>query len=136
MPPHRASTINNHDSVADSHQETSQDQGSEDHVEHRGRIRMNGESFAESRPISADLDSTDELIVKMKDAGYNNAKIAMKLRDEGRVSYDKKTVGSRYLRIKNAIADREEQRLDAELTDWHEGEVRYFVYALVPVYGV
>jgi hypothetical protein len=86
---------------------------------------MNGDVFAEQRPITADIDSTDELIINMKDGGCSNEQISDKLKADGRVHYDKKTVGSRYLRIKAAIAERAEQRLDEELTDWHEGEVRY-----------
>jgi hypothetical protein len=84
---------------------------------------MNGECFAEGRPISADMDSTDELIVTMKEQGYSNEKVVAKLQEQGRIKYDKKTVGTRYIRIKTAIAQRVEQQLDDELTDWHEGEV-------------
>jgi hypothetical protein len=88
-----------------------------------GRVRRDGDRIAESRAITADLDSTDELIVSMKNQGYSNEKVVERLQEQGRINYDKKTVGSRYLRLKNAIAEREEQRLDDELTDWHEGEV-------------
>lgn len=86
---------------------------------------MSGDAFAEQRPITADLDSTDEMIISMKDGGYSNEQICAALVKDGRVHYDKKTVGSRYLRIKSAVAEREEARLDDELTDWHEGEVRF-----------
>jgi hypothetical protein len=86
------------------------------------RIRANGQSFATQRPISADLDSTDELIVNLKEQGYSNEAVCKQLAREGRINYDKKTVGSRYLRLKNAIFEREEKRLEGELTDWHDGE--------------
>lgn len=68
------------------------------------------------------MDSTDELIVSLKEKGYSNDAVCAQLVREGRINYDKKTVGSRYLRLKNAILDREEERLDGELTDWHDGE--------------
>ncbi|QDS75375.1 hypothetical protein FKW77_002502 [Venturia effusa] len=86
------------------------------------RVRANGQSFALQRPITADLDSTDELIVSLKEKGYSNDAVSAQLVREGRINYDKKTVGSRYLRLKNAILEREEERLDGELTDWHDGE--------------
>lgn len=86
------------------------------------RVRANGQTFALQRPITADLDSTDELIVSLKEKGYSNDAVCAQLVREGRINYDKKTVGSRYLRLKNAILDREEARLDGELTDWHDGE--------------
>lgn len=86
------------------------------------RVRANGQSFAIQRPITADLDSTDELIVSLKEKGYSNDAVCAQLAREGRINYDKKTVGSRYLRLKNAILEREEERLDGELTDWHDGE--------------
>jgi hypothetical protein len=133
MPPHQASNSDPYDGMIDSQRERIPGQDSNGKMKHRRRIRRNGESFAECRPISADLDSTDELIVKMKDAGYSNDEVVAKLRDEGRINYDKKTVGTRYLRIKNAIADREEQRLDDELTDWHEGEVSYVISKSRPI---
>ncbi|TLD37538.1 hypothetical protein E2P81_ATG04350 [Venturia nashicola] len=90
--------------------------------ESSNRVRANGQSFALQRPITADLDSTDELIVSLKEKGYSNDAVCAQLVREGRINYDKKTVGSRYLRLKNAILEREEERLDGELTDWHDGE--------------
>ncbi|KAF2431222.1 hypothetical protein EJ08DRAFT_678518 [Tothia fuscella] len=97
----------------------SQSQGSE---QGHKRTRKSGDPMAEQRTISADLDSTDEMIVNMKDGGYSNEQVSQALVKDGRIHYDKKTVGSRYLRLKSAIAERTEQRLDDELTDWHEGE--------------
>jgi hypothetical protein len=111
------------DSVPDVQQDTTPDQDFEGEVERRGRMRLNGKSFVEGRPISADLDSTDELIVNMKEQGCSNEKIVLKLQEQGRVNYDKKTVGTRYIRIRAAITQRLDQQLDDELTDWHEGEV-------------
>ena len=41
----------------------------------------------------------DELIVSLKEKGYSNDSVCAQLVREGRINYDKKTVGSRYLRL-------------------------------------
>jgi hypothetical protein len=87
------------------------------------RIRRDGASFVKGRPITADLDPTDSMIVNLKKAKYTNEYIAEELRKNGLVPYDGKTVGSRYIRIMRKIEEREAQRLEDELTDWEEGEV-------------
>lgn len=95
----------------------------DDDEENGGRLRRNGKFFVTQRKITADLDPTDEMIVRMKDNNFTNEAVAEALKRNGLVAYDKKTVGSRYIRLKRVLAERETQRLDDELTDWHDGEV-------------
>jgi len=76
------------------------------------------------RKITAELDSEDELIMTLKEHGYSDQQVVDELRRQGRTKYDRKTINSRTVRIKRAIAARQDELLEEELTDWHEGEVR------------
>jgi hypothetical protein len=87
------------------------------------RTRADGQTFVKQRKITADLDMTDQMIVNLKNANHPNEYIANELRKHGLVPYDKKTVGSRFNRLQKKITEREAQRLEDGLTDWHEGEV-------------
>lgn len=69
------------------------------------------------------MDSDDEVIVKMKAEKYTDKQIAARLREEGRVNYHFKTISSRWVRIKHALEKKQDQDLDDQLTDWHEGDV-------------
>ena len=76
-----------------------------------------------AKNISADLDSDDEIIVRMKNAKYKEKDIAQRLRDEGRTNYNAKTIGTRYARIQKKLQEKQDADLDDELTDWHDGDV-------------
>lgn len=69
------------------------------------------------------MDSDDELIVKMKEEKFTDKQIAARLREEGRVNYHYKTIGSRWARIKRSLEKKNDEDLDDQLTDWHEGDV-------------
>lgn len=60
----------------------------------------------------------------MKEAKYLEKDIAQRLIDEGRINYNPKTIGTRWSRIRRAMQERQDKLLDAELTDWHDGDVR------------
>ena len=51
---------------------------------------------------------------------------ARKLAEEGRIRYVGRTVGSRWLRIRKALEAKEEEILEDEMSDWHDGEVCSF----------
>lgn len=85
-------------------------------------IRVPGGRAAVPRRIHADYDSEDEIIVTMKQQGYSNEAVQKRLIEEGMTKYDVKTIPSRWLRIRKALQYEEEERLDDELTDWHDGE--------------
>lgn len=86
--------------------------------------RVRGGRAALPKPVTADLDSEDEIILRMKEDGFTDQQVVNKLKEENRVRYDRKTIGSRFLRIQAALAAKQDERLEAEETDWHEGEVR------------
>ncbi|RMZ83918.1 hypothetical protein DV737_g1504, partial [Chaetothyriales sp. CBS 132003] len=77
---------------------------------------------AMSKRVTADLDSDDEIIVRMKNAKYQEKDIAKRLADEGRMFYNTKTIGSRWGRLRRVMQARQDELLDANLTDWHEGD--------------
>ena len=87
------------------------------------RIRVEGGRAPAPKRILADLDSDDEVIVKMKAEKFTDKQIAARLREEGRVNYHYKTISSRWVRIKRALEKKQDQDLDDQLTDWHEGDV-------------
>lgn len=59
----------------------------------------------------------------MKNAKFLEKDIAQRLKDEGRTSYNPKTIGTRWARLKQAKQAQQDELLDADLTDWHEGDV-------------
>ena len=69
------------------------------------------------------MNSDDELIVRMKGERFTDKQIAARLREEGRVDYHYKTISSRWVRLKRALEQKQDQDLDDQLTDWHEGDV-------------
>lgn len=75
--------------------------------------------------ITADLDSDDEVIKSMKDAGYRDEEVQKRMISEGRTKYAVKSITTRYTRILRVCAAREAEDLDNELTDWHEGDVSH-----------
>jgi hypothetical protein len=86
-------------------------------------MRVAGGRPAIAKRVTADLDSDDELIVRMKNAKYLEKDIADRLIQEGRTKYNPKTIGTRWARLKRALQQAQEEKLDDELTDWHDGDV-------------
>ncbi|KIX03008.1 uncharacterized protein Z518_06558 [Rhinocladiella mackenziei CBS 650.93] len=75
-----------------------------------------------AKKVTADLDSDDEMIVRMKEARFLEKDIAEALVKAGRTTYNPKTIGTRWRRLKTALQKRQDELLDAELTDWHDGD--------------
>lgn len=86
-------------------------------------MRLTGGRPATSKKVTADLDSDDELIMRMKEAKWLEKDIAQRLANEGRMAYHPKTIGTRWTRIKKAMAKRQDELLDNDQSDWHEGDV-------------
>ncbi|KAI9843597.1 MAG: hypothetical protein M1838_002529 [Thelocarpon superellum] len=84
--------------------------------------KIAGGRAAVPKKVHWDMDSDDELLVKMKEGHYTDAEIADHLQKTGRVKYSRKTISSRYTRLRKAIDDHEEQRLDLGETVWHGGD--------------
>lgn len=91
------------------------------------RLKVAGGRPAIAKKVTADLDSDDEMITRMKEARYLEKDIAQALVDDGRVAYNHKTIGTRYARIRSVKAKELDILLDAELTDWHDGDVSFLV---------
>lgn len=87
------------------------------------KAKIAGGRPALPKKVTAEMDSDDELIVKMKQAKYQEKEIAQRLVDEGRTNYHPKTIGTRWARLKKAMQIRNDELLDQDLTDWHEGDV-------------
>jgi hypothetical protein len=87
------------------------------------RAKIAGGRPALPKKVTAELDSDDELIVRMKQAKYQEKEIAQRLIDEGRTNYHPKTIGTRWARLKKAMQLRNDELLDQDLTDWHDGDV-------------
>jgi len=89
---------------------------------------MSGGRPALAKKVTAEMDSDDELIVQMKQARYQEKDIAQRLIDEGRTHYHSKTIGTRWARLKKVMQTRNDELLDQDLTDWHDGDVRPSLY--------
>lgn len=59
----------------------------------------------------------------MKNAKYLEKDIAEYLVAQGKIKYNPKTIGTRWTRIKKKLAERQDELLDHDLADWHEGDV-------------
>nr|OQO26540.1 hypothetical protein B0A51_08787 [Rachicladosporium sp. CCFEE 5018] len=86
--------------------------------------RPDGTVVAGPRPIKRDYDSDDERLIQLKQMGHADTYVATQLAKEGRVKYNARTISGRWQRIRKVLEEKEEEQLDDELTDWHEGEVR------------
>jgi hypothetical protein len=87
------------------------------------KLKVDGGRPAVAKKVTANLDSDDELIVRMKNAKYLEKDIAERLAKEGRINYHPKTIGTRWARIKKMLQRVQDEMLDDELTDWHDGDV-------------
>ncbi len=87
------------------------------------RMKVTGGRPAIAKKVTADMDSDDELIFSMKNAKYLEKDIAKRLADEGRMKYNPKTIGTRWARLKRAMQAKQDELLDGDLTDWHDGDV-------------
>ncbi|KEF60887.1 uncharacterized protein A1O9_02451 [Exophiala aquamarina CBS 119918] len=94
------------------------------------KMKVAGGRPAVAKKVTADLDSDDELIVRMKEARYLEKDIAQALIDQGRTAYNPKTIGTRWRRLKAALQKRQDALLDADLTDWHDGDDDVLVRAI------
>lgn len=94
----------------------------------QSNIRVLGGKAAGPKPIKANYDDDDARIVELKQQGWSDEYVARKLAEEGRIRYVGRTVGSRWLRIRKALEAKEEEILEDNLSDWHEGEVSFHMF--------
>lgn len=59
----------------------------------------------------------------MKLKGHKDPAIQRRLINENRISYQEKSISTRWSRIQKVLFAKETQQLDEELSDWHEGDV-------------
>jgi len=83
----------------------------------RRKLNIDGGRPAVAKKVTPDLDSDDELFVRMKNAEYLEKDIAATLAKEDRINYHPKTIGTRWARIKRMLQRVQDQMLDNKLTD-------------------
>ena len=86
-------------------------------------VHVLGGRAAVARKVSANLNSDDEIIVRMKQEKRTDREIAQALKNAGRVDYHIKTIGSRWKRLRIALAAAKDKELDAGYEDWHAIDV-------------
>ncbi|KAF4552243.1 Hypothetical protein D9617_10g072240 [Elsinoe fawcettii] len=74
------------------------------------------------RRITVQLDPEDQLIWNLKAANYSDTIIANRLAESGFTKYKPPSIASRYRRIVQKLQEKTDELLEADLTDWHEGE--------------
>ncbi|TKX26263.1 SAP domain-containing protein 1 [Elsinoe australis] len=74
------------------------------------------------REITAELSADDLLILKMKRQGASSQDIVKRLTKKGFKEIQPNSVRPRYERICKKIQDCNDELLDEDLTDWHDGE--------------
>ncbi|KAF2165846.1 hypothetical protein M409DRAFT_24132 [Zasmidium cellare ATCC 36951] len=98
------------------------------HAQSKGKGKGKKKSIKESgtaavpKKLTLDPDTYDARLIELKRQGFTDEQVSQKLKDEGRIQYEAKTVGSRWMRLKKLLMQQEDERLDDELSDWHEGE--------------
>ncbi|KAH7401051.1 hypothetical protein DE146DRAFT_718122 [Phaeosphaeria sp. MPI-PUGE-AT-0046c] len=81
--------------------------------------RKKGETLpAYHKRVSHELDSDDELMMAMRDKGYSDKAIAEKLKVDGRVRYDQKSISTRIMRIREAQAKNVDFLLKEGYKEW------------------
>ncbi|TKA43810.1 hypothetical protein B0A54_05569 [Friedmanniomyces endolithicus] len=89
----------------------------------RKSSRVVGGKAVLSKRVVVDYDSDDGRIITLKQQGFSDEYVSQKLIQEGRIRYQAKTVTSRWLRLRKALEAAENERMDDELSDWHEDDV-------------
>ena len=89
-----------------------------------------------SKRVVVDYDSDDGRIITLKQQGFSDEYVSQKLIQEGRIRYQAKTVTSRWLRLRKALEAAENERMDDELSDWHEDDVSTCSRCLTSEYDV
>ncbi|KNG49572.1 hypothetical protein DDE82_004139 [Stemphylium lycopersici] len=100
------------------------------------RNRRKGESLpAHHKRVSHELDSDDELMMQMREKGFNDRQIAEKLAKDGRVRYDQKSISTRIMRIRLAQAENVEFLLREGYKEWkfEDDERLIRAYALADI---
>lgn len=69
------------------------------------------------------MDEDDRLIYHLKLAKWSEKDIHKKLIAEGRTGYNRKTIGTRFTRMRRCITDDIDKRLADGRTAWHADEV-------------
>ncbi|KAI9724357.1 MAG: hypothetical protein M1812_000425 [Candelaria pacifica] len=100
-------------------------------IRERKKMRVEGGRTAIPKKIVADVDSEDEIIVRMKEEGFTDSKIRDHLISEGRTKYNSKTISSRWGRLRRVLEARNDQLLDEQMIDWHAGEDELLLEAVV-----
>ena len=81
---------------------------------------------AQQNKVTGELDEADQIIVSMKQAGYPDKAVRDKISEAGLVDYHVKTIATRWTRLQRLAQKMSDDKLDAELTDWHDGDVSYW----------
>ncbi|KAI9857390.1 MAG: hypothetical protein M1813_008293 [Trichoglossum hirsutum] len=97
------------------------------------KLRVPGGRAPVPKRVTAELDSEDEIIVSMKQAGKTCTQIAKRLRDEGRINYRDKTITSRYVRIMKAQAEQMEKDAAEKETQWQGDDLNALFDAVTAV---
>jgi len=81
-----------------------------------------------TKAMADKLDIEDQIIFDMKRQGHRDEAVVARLVNQGLTAYKPQSITARYARIKKKMQQSNEELLDAELTDWHEGEVGETVF--------
>lgn len=81
-----------------------------------------GGTAAVPKKLTLDFDSDDRRLIELKQKGHSDEAVAQEFEKQGRIQYTAKHVGHRWMRLKKLLIQQENERLDDELSDWHEGE--------------
>jgi hypothetical protein len=88
--------------------------------------RRKGESLpAYHKRVSHELDSDDDLMMKMREKGFSDRQIADKLAKDGRVRYDQKSISTRIMRIRLAQAENNDFLLREGYKEWEYADVSF-----------
>ncbi|KAF2791475.1 hypothetical protein K505DRAFT_363785 [Melanomma pulvis-pyrius CBS 109.77] len=84
----------------------------------RGKGKKGEPLPAYHKKVSADLDSDDELIMKMREKGFSDKQISDKLAKDGRIRYDQKSISTRIARIRLAQCEHVDYLLEEGYKEW------------------
>lgn len=89
----------------------------------RTQARVSGGRAAVPKPITADYDEDDRVLVYMKNMGYSDQQVVEAFKRDGRTVYSKQSVNGRYMRLLRVMEDKNDDLLARELAEWTEEHV-------------
>lgn len=77
------------------------------------------------------IEPEDDLIRRLKEAGYSDSAVAKYLAEQAKVIYRSKQIANRWARLRRTLGSHNDELMKAGLTGWHNGDDEILQQAMV-----